>query len=141
LKSRNYAQAAKLVARANANGGVFAIEDCSTLSVYQKIRAFVLWIQGSDDRRAKWRRFYNIMIPLDVNTRWNALFLMMFKARANKGSITRFAYANLEVQHLVPIDSHWETCEIIERVLEPFYDFTRSVSKEKPCLPETIGIM
>ena len=26
-------------------------------------------------------------------------------------------------------------------VLEPFYDFTRSVSKDQPCLPEIIGIM
>jgi hypothetical protein len=68
-------------------------------------------------------------------------FLMMFKARQNKGSITRFARANLEVQHLVPTEQEWSTCEIMERVLEPFYDFTRSVSKEKPCLPETLGIM
>ena len=29
----------------------------------------------------------------------------------------------------------------MDRVLEPFYDLTRSVSKAQPCLPDTIGLM
>ena len=29
----------------------------------------------------------------------------------------------------------------MERVLEPFYDLTRSVSKAQPCLPDSIGLM
>jgi hypothetical protein len=55
---------------------------------------------------------------------------MMLKAQENKASITRFARQNIEVQHLVPTEQEWSICEIMERVLEPFYDFTRSVSKE-----------
>jgi hypothetical protein len=66
---------------------------------------------------------------------------MMFKARTNKGAITRFARAHPGVQHLVPMEQEWKTCEIMECCLEPFYDWTCSVSKDKSCLPETIGIM
>jgi hypothetical protein len=51
LKSGDYAQTAALVEGANANGGTFTEDDCLILSIYQKVRAFVLWIQGSDDRR------------------------------------------------------------------------------------------
>lgn len=65
----------------------------------------------------------------------------MLKARENKASIIRFARQNTEVQHLVPTEQEWSICETMERVLEPFYDFTRSVSKDQPCLPETLGIM
>jgi hypothetical protein len=82
-----------------------------------------------------------IFIPLDVETRWNALYLMMLKAQENKGSITRFARAHLEVVDIIPIEDEWKVCEIMERVLEPFYDFTRLVSKDQPCLPETLGTM
>jgi hypothetical protein len=74
LKSGTHAEAAELVAQANANGGVFDLSDCFALSAYEKIRAFVLWIQGSDDRRAEWRKYCNIMIPLDIDIRWNAFF-------------------------------------------------------------------
>jgi hypothetical protein len=89
LKSGSYKEAAELVAEANdSSDSIFEYETCSTLSVYMKVRAFVLWIQGSDERRAAWRKICHIMIPLDVDTRWNALYLMMLKARENKASIT-----------------------------------------------------
>jgi hypothetical protein len=68
LKSGSYKEAVELVGWANENGGAFELEDYTTLSVYQKVRAFVLWIQGSDKRRANWRKYYWIMIPLDVDT-------------------------------------------------------------------------
>jgi hypothetical protein len=139
LKAGDYAQAAALIEK--TGNKAFTQGDCSSLSIYMKIRTFVLWIMKSDDRRAQWRKFCTVLIPLDVETRWNALYLMMFKARANKGAIIRFARAYPEVQHLVPTEEEWKTCEIMERCLEPFYDWTRSVSKAKPCLPETIGIM
>jgi len=139
LRSGSYAQAKELVD--NTGSGSFAQETCASLSIYMKIRTFVLWIQRSDDRRSSWRKFCTIMIPLDVETRWNALYLMMFKARANKGAIGRFARAHPEVQHLVPSDDEWTTCEVMERCLEPFYDWTRAVSRDKPSLPDAIGIM
>jgi hypothetical protein len=69
LKSGTYKEAAELVSQANTAGGVFTSEDCSALSVYQTIRTFVLWIQGSDERRADWRKVCSIMTPLDVDTR------------------------------------------------------------------------
>jgi hypothetical protein len=141
LRSGDRAQVVELLARTADNGGTFDGEDCRGLSIYMKIRAFVLWIQGSDERRAAWRKFCPIMIPLDVDTRWNSVYLMMFRARANRGAITRFGRSNLEVQHLVPTDQEWEMAEVMERCLEPFYDWTLSVSGVKPSLPETIGIM
>ena len=53
VKSGTYKQAAELVTTANANRSVFAPNECSALSVYQKVWAFVLWIQGSDKQRAE----------------------------------------------------------------------------------------
>jgi hypothetical protein len=41
----------------------------------------------------------------------------------------------------MPTREEWKLCEVIERVLKPFYDFTYSVSKDQPYLPETIGII
>ena len=66
---------------------------------------------------------------------------MMYKAREHKGSITRFLHAHPEVVDLVPTDKEWKVCEVMENVLLPFYDFTRSVSKDQPCLSESISIM
>ena len=65
----------------------------------------------------------------------------MLKVQENKASITCFVHQHPEVQYIIPIDEEWSICETMERVLEPFYDFTCSISKDKPCLPETIGIM
>jgi hypothetical protein len=141
LKSGCYKEAIELVAQAEVQNGQFDDFDCSSLSVYQKIRTFVLWIQGSDERRAMWRKFCKIIIPLDVDTRWNALYLMMMKARENRGSFTLFARHFPEVLPLVPTDKEWRLCEVIEKCLEPFYDFTRSISNHKPSLPKSLGII
>jgi hypothetical protein len=51
LKLGTQKEAAKLVERVNNNRGAFTGLGCSSLSVYQKVRTFVLWIQGSDERR------------------------------------------------------------------------------------------
>jgi hypothetical protein len=102
LKSGTYDEAVKLVNRVHDNGGDFSNLGCDSLSVWQKVRSFVLWIMGSDERRAEWRKFCSISIPLDVETRWNALYLMMLKARENRGSITRFAREHPEVEPIVP---------------------------------------
>ena len=66
---------------------------------------------------------------------------MMFKAQEHKASIVKFTRSNPEVQHLIPNEAEWETVKVMERVLMPFYDHTRSVSKDQPCLPETIEII
>jgi hypothetical protein len=53
LKSGLYKEAIELVAKANDSlDSAFDYKTCSALSVYIKVRAFVLWIQGSDERRA-----------------------------------------------------------------------------------------
>jgi len=50
LKSGTQKEATKLVEHVNNNKGAFTRLRCSSLSVYQKVRTFVLWIQGSDKR-------------------------------------------------------------------------------------------
>jgi hypothetical protein len=62
------------------------------------------------------------MIPLNIKTRWNALYLIIFKARANKGAIGRFTRAYPEVQYLIPLENEWTTYEVMERYLKLFYD-------------------
>lgn len=66
-KSSTYAEAAALVQEAADNHGIFN-DNCNFLSVFQKIRTFVLFIMGSDERRAGWRNNCKVMIPLDVST-------------------------------------------------------------------------
>ncbi len=66
---------------------------------------------------------------------------MMFKARANRGAITRFTRVYPKVQHLIPTDQEQNIYKIIEKCLEPFYDQTYSVSKDQPYLLETISII
>jgi hypothetical protein len=61
------------------------------------------------------------MIPLDIDTRWNALYLMMATALDQKASIIRFGRQYPEAQALIPTDEDWKQIEIIERVLSPFY--------------------
>jgi hypothetical protein len=141
LKSGDHDGAVQLLAKAEACDGHFNASECSSLSVYQKVRAFVLWIQGSDERRAVWRKLCKITIPLDVDTRWNALYLMMAKAHEHKGAFTLFARHFPEVLTLVPTEQEWKLCEVMERCLKPFYDFTRSVSNHKPSLPKSLGII
>jgi hypothetical protein len=65
----------------------------------------------------------------------------MLKARENKGSITCFARKHPEVEPIVLTREEWKLCKVIERVLKLFYNFTCFVSKDQPCLPETISIM
>jgi hypothetical protein len=50
LRTGNYAQAKELVD--TTGSGSFTEETCTGLSIYIKIRIFILWIQRSDDRRA-----------------------------------------------------------------------------------------
>jgi hypothetical protein len=64
------------------------------------------------------------MIPLDVDTRWNSLYLMAETIRANQGAFKLFVRKYKKAAILVPIDTDWKMCEQIERVLAPFYDFT-----------------
>src|SRR5947199_10018458 len=66
---------------------------------------------------------------------------MMMKAQENKASITKFAHLHPKVRHLILTNDEWKTCKVMECVLEPFYNHTRSVSKAQPCLLETIGII
>lgn len=140
LRAGTYADAAALLQYTEDNGGTFSF-DCNSLSVYQKIRAFVLYIMASDERRVAWRAICAIIIPLDVTTRWNALFHMMATARDNRGAFALFARQFPTTVNLLPSDEEWKVCGVIERVLQPFYDFTLSVSKDQPCLPESIGIL
>jgi hypothetical protein len=96
---------------------------------------------ASGERRAAWRAICSIMVPLDVDTRWNSLFLMAATARANRGAFSLFIRKYPQATTLLPTDDEWKVCEVIERVLQPFYDFTLQVSKDQPCLPESLGIM
>jgi hypothetical protein len=51
LKLGTQKEAAKLVKRVNNNRSAFTGLGCSSLSIYQKVCTFVLWIQGSNKRR------------------------------------------------------------------------------------------
>jgi hypothetical protein len=140
LQAGTYADAAVLLQAAEDNKGVFS-SDCSALSVYQKIRTLVLYIMASDERRAAWHVICPVMIPLDVDTRWNSLFLMMASARANRGAFVLFVRQYLGATTILPSDEEWKVCEVMENVLQPFYDFTLQVSRDQPGLSESIGIL
>jgi hypothetical protein len=118
---------------------IFQVEN--TLSVYMKIRTFVIYIRGSSERRQSWKKFCPIYIPLDMNIRWNSTYLMMLKAREHREAFAKFARIHRECQPLVPTDQDWLICEQVERCLEVFYNHTLSMSGHTPHLEQYAGIM
>ena len=123
-----------------ALGGVFPA-DCAVLSVIMKIRIMILWMMKSDERRSWWKAVCNVFLPIDVDTRWNSLYLMMEAARKQKAKINRFVLLHPEVKYLLPTEQDWTLAEQLERTLEPFYNHTLSVSHERPQLPEYLSIL
>ena len=106
-----------------------------------KIRTFVLYIMGSEERRYAWADVCPVQIPLDVDTRWNALYLMMIVARKYMKEIAQFGRKYPACKHLIPTEAEWVLCEQVERCLEPFYNHTLTVSNNVPSLPQYLGIM
>ena len=45
------------------------------------------------------------------------------------------------VNNLLPLDNEWKVCETIEKALEPFYNYIRIVSYDRPYLNDAIRIM
>jgi hypothetical protein len=66
---------------------------------------------------------------------------MAATARANRGAFTLFVRSYPQAATLLLTPTDWEVCEIIEKVLAPFYEFTLQVSKDEPSLPESLGVM
>ena len=97
LKSGTYAEALALVAQINDGDGTFDSVTCSALSVYIKVRTFVLQVIADEAQRITQKKVYIIMLLYDVNSRWNSLYLMMFKAQEHKASIVKFTRLNPEV--------------------------------------------
>lgn len=96
---------------------------------------------GSDERRKWWTDICNTFIPLDVDTRWNSLYLMIKVARQRKAKISRYSQLHSACKHLIPLESDWELAEQIKRCLWPFYERTLTVSKMAPNLDGYIGRM
>lgn len=140
LKAESREDAEQVVNRAVENGGQFS-DLCTSLSIYMKIRALVLWIMKGGDRLDSWESICEVHIPLDVDTRWNTLYLMMLIARRHRSKISQFVRLNPECRHLLPTDEEWRICEQVERCMEPFYNHTLSVSRQVPSLPEYLPIM
>jgi hypothetical protein len=89
LKSGTTKDAQTIINSVLEGNGQFPTE-CASLSVWMKIRTMVLWIMGSDERRKWWKEVCNEFIPLDVDSRWNSLYLMMMVARRYKAQISLF---------------------------------------------------
>ena len=51
LKLGTHTEAVDLVAQTYDQGGIFDAKTCSALTVYQRIRAFVLWVMQSEEQR------------------------------------------------------------------------------------------
>lgn len=141
LRGGEFREAAQFLERVHDAGGVFNPQECLALSVYEKIRAIVLWITETEERRLAWSKLSPILIPLDVSTRWNALYLMMSKAYQHREAIQRLARMFPQLHPLVPTDREWEVAATLEKVLQPLYNFTVSVSRAQLCLPDILGLM
>lgn len=124
----------------NEQGGEFP-PNCEALTIWQKMRLFVLWINRSEDSRKEWKKYCPVSLPLDVVTRWNSLYLMINKIRNYRDNIEKFARYHRACKHLIPTNHDWLISEQLDRVLEPFYNHTLSVSRSSPSLPDYIGIM
>jgi hypothetical protein len=144
LKAGTYQEADELFAAAldaGSNGNPVFSNDCNSLSIFRKVRTIVLFMMSSDERVAAWRSVCKILIPLDVKTRWNSLYLMMSAARLHRESFAKYVRKYPALKPLLPTDDEWKVCEILERCLKPFFDYTLSVSSAKPCLNDVVSII
>jgi len=140
LKSGTREQAEDIV-QSVLNGDRQFPASCASLNICMKVRAFVLWIMASEERRKQWKNICSVFLPLDVDTRWNSLYLMMIEARKAKKEIRRFGELHPECASLVPTAEEWIVCEQVERCMEPFYNHTLTVSNQVPNLNQYLGIM
>jgi hypothetical protein len=96
---------------------------------------------ASDERREWWKEAYKVFIPLDVDTRWNSIYLIMSVARKYRHQIARFGRDHPTCKHLIPTKAEWSLCEQVKRTMEPFYNHTLTVSNDVPALPQYLSIM
>ena len=140
LGAGSYKETIALIQEVAENRGHFELPEGQTLSVWAKIRYITLWIQASGERRTDWLKICRTFIPLDVATRWNAVYLMMKAARLVQGNISKLVRSNQELKPFEPTEEDWALCATMERVLEPFYNHTVSVSCAEPCMQKCLGI-
>ena len=81
------------------------------------------------------------MLPVDVKTRQNSLYLIMLEAMLNKGAIIQFINKHPSLALLKPTEKEQKDCVKVEKALQPFYNYTLTISYLKPSPNETCNIM
>lgn len=105
---------------------------CETI---EKARTICLAIKRSSNLnraleeacRRNFVQFKKVLI--DVDTRWNSLYLMLQRMVELKVPINSLTSGNLNLSHLVLEEEDWERIESLLQFLEPFYEYTLEMSR------------
>jgi len=113
----------------------------SVKSVIVKIRLLVLWIARSPQRRQEWKKVSPTKkISYDVDNRWNSTYNMVSDAIRLRKELTLFIRSHMDVQALQLADDEWSTLQQIQKVLQPFWDHTNTVSNGCPTIVDSLPI-
>lgn len=96
-----------------------------------KIRETVKYIKGSTSRRIALAKCVEgegeVLLSLDVETRWNSTFLMLDKALKYQRALNRFKIVDKNYKHC-PSSEEWKKAKTIHEILMPFYKITNLMS-------------
>jgi hypothetical protein len=106
-----------------------------------KIRLLVLWITRSSQRRQEWKRVSPTkQINYDVDNRWNSTYRMVADAIRLRKELTQFVRIQPEIRTLQPTEKEWSMLQQIEKILQPFWEFTHTVSKDCSTIADSLPI-
>ncbi|CAB81093.1 AT4g05510 [Arabidopsis thaliana] len=96
-----------------------------------KIRETVKYVKGSTSRRLALAECVEgkgeVLLSLDVQTRWNSTYLMLHKALKYQRALNRFKIVDKNYKNC-PSSEEWKRAKTIHEILMPFYKITNLMS-------------
>lgn len=93
----------------------------STKGAIMKIRLLILWISRSPQHRQSWKEMSpGKRVGYDVDTRWNATYIMIADGLRLQKELAQFAQMHPEVHALQLTDIEWSILQQVAKVLKSF---------------------
>ncbi|KAK9846797.1 hypothetical protein MYU51_000747 [Penicillium brevicompactum] len=106
-----------------------------------KIRLQILWIARSLQRHQSWKeKSPGKQVGYDIDNRWNSTYIMIADALRLQKELGQFVRTHPEVDAPQLTDNEWSILEQVAKVLQPFWDYTNSVSNSCPTIAQSFPI-
>ena len=101
----------------------------------------MLWICKTPQRRQQWEALTTKQVQYDVDTRWNATYIMLGDAIRCKAELVRLIRLFPRELELYSLDTtDWMFVQQLFDVLKPFNEFCKLVSSGRPTITTSTGI-